>query len=78
MIFFFRTNDFSLIESCQLYTIGKYKASNYCKIEAVTQRCSVKKGILKNLAKFTGKPLCQSCFFNKVEFKKRLWESVFL
>ena len=28
------------------------------------------KGILKNLAKFTGKYLCQSIFFNKVFFKK--------
>ena len=25
-----------------------------------------KKGVLKNLAKFTGKHLCQSLFFNKV------------
>ena len=29
-------------------------------------RCSVKKGVLKNLAKFTGKHLCQGLFFNKV------------
>ena len=29
-------------------------------------RCSVKKGVLKNFAKFTGKHLCQSLFFNKV------------
>ena len=75
---FFPTNDFSLLESCQLYIIVKYKASNCCNLEAGIQRCSVKKGILKNLAKFTGKPQCQSCFFNKVGFKKRLWESVFL
>ena len=26
----------------------------------------MKKGILRNLAKFTGKHLCQSLFFNKV------------
>ena len=26
----------------------------------------MKKGVLKNLAKFTGKHLCQSLFFNKV------------
>ena len=38
--FFFPTNDFSLLESCQLYLIAKYKASNCCKIEAVIQRCS--------------------------------------
>ena len=30
------------------------------------QRCSVRKGVLRNFAKFTGKRLCQSVFFNKV------------
>ena len=30
------------------------------------QRCSVKKGVLRNFAKFTGKYLCQCLFFNKV------------
>ena len=30
------------------------------------RRCSVTKGVRKNFAKFTGKPLCQSLFFNKV------------
>ena len=34
--------------------------------EAVSQRCSVRKGVLRNFAKFTGKHLCQSLFFNKV------------
>ena len=29
------------------------------------QRCSVKKGVLRNVAKFTGKHLRQSLFFNK-------------
>ena len=33
--------------------------------EAVVQRCC-KKGVLRNFAKFTGKHLCQSLFFNKV------------
>ena len=48
--------------------------------EVVARRCSVKKGYLRNFAKFTGKHLCQSLFFNKVAgprlatlFKKRLW-----
>ena len=43
------------------------------------RRCSVKKGVFRNFAKFTGKNLCQSLFFNKVAglrpatlFKKRL------
>ena len=30
------------------------------------QRCSMKKGALRNFAKFTRKGLCQSLFFNKV------------
>ena len=30
------------------------------------QRFSVKKGVLRNFAKFTGKHLCRSLFFNKV------------
>ena len=64
--FFFPTNDFSLLESCQLYITAKYKASNCCKIGAVIQRCSVKKGVLKHLAKFTGRLLCQILIFNKV------------
>ena len=48
------------------------------------QRCSIKKGVLRNFAKFTGKHLCQSLFFNKVAglrpatlLKKRLWHRCF-
>ena len=33
---------------------------------SIQQKCSVKKGFLKNLAKFTGKHLCQSLFINNV------------
>ena len=46
-------------------------------------RCSVTKGVLRNFAKFTGKHLCQSLFFNKVAgssstlFKKRIWHRSF-
>ena len=37
-----------------------------------------KKGILRNLAKFTGKHMCQSLFFNKKTFfEKRLWHGCF-
>ena len=37
-------------------------------------RCSVKKGVLKNFAKFTGKHLCRSLFLIKLQafIKKRL------
>ena len=40
--------NFSPLESCHAYIIAKYKASNCCKIEAVTQSCS-KKDVLKIL-----------------------------
>ena len=48
------------------------------------QRCSMKKGVLGNFIKFTGKHLCQSLFFDKVTglrpatfLKKRLWHRCF-
>ena len=48
------------------------------------QRCSMKKGVLRNSTKFTGKHLCQRLFFNKVAglrpatlLKKSLWHRCF-
>ena len=45
------------------------------------QSFSVRKDLLRNLTKFTGKHLCQSLFFNKVAaatlLKKRLWHRCF-
>ena len=48
------------------------------------QRCSIKKGVLRNFTKFTGKHLCQSLLFNKVAglrpttlLKRRLWRRCF-
>ena len=48
------------------------------------RRCSVRKGALRNFAKFTGKHPCQSLFYNKVAglrpatlSKKRLWHGCF-
>ena len=43
-----------------------YGVSFIMKVRSSHQRCSVKKGVLRNFAKFTGKHLCQSLFFNKV------------
>ena len=54
--------------------------------QAINSRPEVfcKKGVLRNFAKFTGKHLCQSFFFNKVAglrpatlLKKRLWHRCF-
>ena len=58
---------------------------NCCHIDRSShQRCSIRKGIFRNFAKFTGKHLCQSIFFNKVAglrpatlLKKRLWHRCF-
>ena len=36
-------------------------------IRSSQQRCSVRKVILRNFPKFTGKHLCQALLFNKVE-----------
>ena len=42
------------------------------------QRCSVKKSVLKNFIKFTGKHLCQGLFLIKFLLTKRLWHRCFL
>ena len=44
------------------------------------RRCSIKKGVLRNFAKFTGKHLCQRLFFKKTAtlLKKSLWHRCFL
>ena len=38
----------------------------YISFRSSHQRCSIKKGVLEIFAKFTGKHLCQSLFFNKL------------
>ena len=46
----------------------KVKTVNYFhrKIRSSHRRCSVRKGVVRNFPKFTGKHMCQSLFFNKV------------
>ena len=44
----------------------KEKIQNLANFRSSHQRCSIKKGILRNFTKFTGKHLCQSLFFDKV------------
>ena len=53
-------------------------------IRSSHQRCSIRKGVLKNFTKFTGKHLRQSLFFEKVAglraatlLKKKLWHRCF-
>ena len=52
--------------------------------EVAVQKCSVKKGVFGNFAKFTGIHLCQGLFLNKVSglrpstlLKKSLWHKCF-
>ena len=43
------------------------------------RRCSVRKGLLRNFAKFAGKHLCQSLVFNKVaDLRQKFWRTLFL
>ena len=56
----------------------------FVKYRSSHQKCSMKKGVLRNFAKFTEKHLCHSLFFNKVAglrpatlLKKRLWYRCF-
>ena len=64
-----------MTETKSIYAKG-YKWNIY---RSSHQRCSVRKGIFRDFAKFTVKYLCQSLFFNKVAgrpatlLKKRLW-----
>ena len=42
------------------------KSQNWATCRSSHRRCSVRKGVLRNFTKFTGKQLCQNLFFNKV------------
>ena len=47
------------VQSTVLWVILFTHRNSHC-------RCSIRKGVLRNLSKFTGKRLCQSLYFNKV------------
>ena len=48
-----------------LYVLPKLFSSCF-RYRSSHQSCFVRKGVLKNFKKFTGKHLCQSLFFNTV------------
>ena len=50
---------------CSLFSLKK-KEFCCCRFRSSHRTCSMKKGVLRNFAQFTGKHLCQSIFFNKV------------
>ena len=75
MLFFFLFFSFSELRiSCAfLATFNVHWYST----EAVVRRWSVNKGALRNFAKFTGKHVCQSLFFNKVAGLRQISKSTF-
>ena len=74
-----------LLSLCLNRVCNYYKQIDGVAFRSILSRCSVKKGVFKNFAKFAGKHMCQSLFFNKVAglrlgtlLKKRLWHKCFL
>ena len=59
-------NPFLVPSLCKLNHISVCFIQISTKSKSSHQRCSAKKGVLKNFTKFTGKHLRQSLFFNKV------------
>ena len=66
--------DDDMDDECEEFSNSKISASGCClalaqffaKFRGSHLRCSVRKGVLRNISKFKGKHLCQSLFFNKV------------
>ena len=67
-------NMFRNIPSPEVYHLPNFDVL-ICSARSTHHRCSTKKGVLRNFAKFTGKHLCQSLFFKRPAtlLKKRLW-----
>ena len=62
-----QTNFFNIAKSTKFLDVTNIKFHNVAETDrSGHRRCSVKKGVLRNFAKFTGKHLCQRLFFNKV------------
>ena len=54
--------------NCRVHTIYLYVINLVTSMERISQqRCSIKRCVLKNFAKFIGKHLCQGLFLNKID-----------
>ena len=53
------------IKACNYYMMQFYNLHHKITLRSSHRRCSVKKGVLRNFAKFTGKHLCQRLCFNR-------------
>ena len=65
---------FRFFKNIYLLQAVKFCINDYLHVETVIQRCSLRKGVLRNFAKFTGKHLCQrwtaanGCFWQTRSF----------
>ena len=57
---------FAVFSEIKKGTLGRNGRSSH-------QKCSIKKGVLKNFTKFKGRQLCQSLFFNKTKGLRQLY-----
>ena len=82
----FMSREFDKKSQCFNIFGGAFDNNNNIRLKFRSSRSEVfcKKGALTDFAKFTGKHLCQSFFFDKVAglrsatlFKKRLWRRCF-
>ena len=52
---------------CKKISLQCYRLYNFSSFRSSHWRCSVRKGVLRNFATFTGKQLWQSLLFNKLQ-----------
>ena len=64
-------------KTMKLYTSWAHW-KNQCRTRSSHQRCSARKGVLRNSAKSTGKHLCHTGLRPATSLKKRLWHRCFL
>ena len=64
--FFQPTSQFFLRSRFRIWVRVRFLDDTVNEYRSRQQRCSVKKGVRRNFAKFMGKHLCQSLFYNEV------------
>ena len=75
---------FKIITAVIICVVRKRSITGKTLVRSSHRRCSIRKGVLRNFAKFAGKHLCQGLFFNKVTglrlatlLNKRIWGRCF-
>ena len=65
--------EYYLLDNILAFYCVKINPTYYCSTELVVWRCSVRKCVLRNSAKFTGKHLCRTLFLNKAAGSLQLY-----